>query len=228
MPHNASMPVARKAERKRAAAARRALRADRYDGLFEPGAQAAAGALASLAFLFQPRLDLKLALCLLFLFIASASGKKVSLPAALLVSLGIVAANLLQPVGRVLWRLGPLVITETALAEGIEKAATFEGLVFISKASIRPGLRVPGRFGSIVAAAFVYYDRIVEYKGRIRARSFVADVDALMLSLSASGEAPAAAAEAPRDKPLAGRALLAAALLVAFAALALGLSLPRA
>ena len=114
-------------------------------------------------------------------------------------------------------------ITQGALIEGIEKALTFEGLMMLSKASIAPGLKLPGRIGRIVAASFVYYDRIVEYKGRIKASSLSRDADDLMLRVwgfadaananAANAEAadegfPAAAAipEAPvSDASLRGR-----------------------
>jgi hypothetical protein len=189
-----------KAERKERSRELRLRRAERYDSLFAPSSLAIAGALASLAFLFQTQLVLKLALFAAFLIAALASGKRVSLLTTLFVSLGIVVANLLVPVGRVLWRAGPLAITETALLDGIAKAVTFEGLIYISKASIRPGLRLPGRFGSIVASAFVYYDRIVEYRGQIHAATLLKDADALMLEVWEKGDAQDAPPKPGREK----------------------------
>jgi lipopolysaccharide transport system ATP-binding protein len=69
----------------------------------------------------------------------------------LTVSASVVAANLLVPVGKVLAVLGPLKVTQTALVDGIMKALVLEGLIFLSKATILPGLKLPGRFGAIVA-----------------------------------------------------------------------------
>jgi hypothetical protein len=221
-PRRAEARASGKALKKAASAAKRARRAERYDALFEPWVLALAGGLSSLAFLFQPELGFKLVLFALFLLAALASGKKVSLGATLFVSLGIVAANLLVPVGRVLWRIGPAVITESALLDGIAKAVTFEGLIYISKASIRPGLRIPGRFGGIVAAAFVYYDRIVEYKGRIRVQSLFEDVDALMLAISEKVDPHGNPEGAVGRGSRAGRLIAAAAVLACAAALALG------
>jgi len=222
---------ARKEARKAKARERRELKAARYDALFAPWLLAGAGALVSVAFLFQKSLFLKILLFILFLIIAKASGKKVSLLTTLFVSLGIVLANLLVPLGRVIAKIGPLMITETALVEGIEKAITFEGLIYISKASIRQGLNLPGRFGSIVAAAFVYYDRIIEYRGKIHAASLFDDVDQLMLKIASSasgaeGDGPQSAAAAP--KPVGGYILAGFAVLLSFAALALPLLLKAA
>jgi hypothetical protein len=174
--------MAERAERGAAERARlRAERRDRWESLFSPWAAAGAGAAISLAFLFQRSLPLRAAMFLLFFTAAGLAGKRVSALATIFISAGIVAANLVVPVGRVLAQIGPFKITETALLDGAGKALVFEGLICLSKASILPGLRLPGRFGALVAAAFVSYDRIVEYKGSVRPATLVADVDRLML-----------------------------------------------
>lgn len=162
---------------------RRTLRRERWESLFAPATLAAAGAAISLAYFFQRSLEIRAAMFLFFVGAAWLSGKKLSLVATVVVSAGIVAANLLVRVGKVIAVLGPFQITEIALIDGLEKALVFEGLMYISKASILPGLRLPGRFGALVASAFVYYDRIVEYKGRVKAASLIADADRLMLEI---------------------------------------------
>jgi hypothetical protein len=170
---------ARRGKRESARAARRA----NWESLFAPWAAAAAGAAISASFLFQRGLAVRAAMFVVFFAAALLAGKRVSIPATVLVSASIVAANLLVPVGRVVAQLGPFRITETALLDGLGKALLFEGLVCVSKASILPGLRLPGRLGALVAASFVYYDRIVEYKGSLRPATLIADVDRLMLSM---------------------------------------------
>jgi hypothetical protein len=189
--------VADRPGRRERAAAARAARRERWEALFPPWAAACAGAAISMAFLFQRSLPLRAGMFALFFAAACLAGKKVSVLATLLVSAGIVAANLLIPVGRVLAQLGPLRITETALLDGLGKALVFEGLICVSKASILPSLRLPGRFGSLVAAAFVYYDRIVEYKGSVRPATLIADADRLMLLMWEEGRR-AREADAPR------------------------------
>jgi hypothetical protein len=158
-------------------------RRENWERLFAPWALALAGAAISIAFLFQRSLAIRAAMFGCFLAIAWLSGKKVSLLSTVLVSAGIVAANLLVPVGKVLAYLGPIRITETALVDGIGKALIFEGLIYVSKACVLPSLKIPGRFGALVASSFVYYDRIVEYKGSVRPAHLVEDADALMLEL---------------------------------------------
>ena len=198
-------------------AERRDRRRQRWESLFSPWALAAAGAAISGAYLFQRSLAVRAFMFLVFLGMAWLSGKKLSLVATVVVSTGIVAANMLVPVGRVIAVLGPLKLTETALLDGFGKALVFEGLVHISKVSILPGLRLPGRFGSLVASAFVYYDRIVEYKGSIKPATLMADIDALMLAIW-DGPPPESARE---QRPTAGPAavLLGTAVLASYLAL---------
>ena len=171
---------ARRPRLEKAAAARTARRA-RAERIFAPGALALAGMVVTAAFLFQPNVLLKAVMLVAFILAARAVGKRFSLATTLSVSLGIILANLIVPSGKVLGTLLGMRITQGALIEGIEKALTFEGLMMLSKASIAPGLKLPGRIGRIVAASFVYYDRIVEYKGRIKASSLSRDADDLML-----------------------------------------------
>ncbi|MFZ2913626.1 MAG: Gx transporter family protein [Rectinemataceae bacterium] len=190
---------AKKKERKDKTTAARARRRERTGALFSPGSLALAGLVVMIAFLRQDSLIVKAALLVVFALAAWASGKRFSLVTTLSVSLGIVLANLIVPSGRVLATVSGFRLTQGALFEGIEKALTFEGLMMLSKASIMSGLRLPGRIGRIVAAAFTYYDRIIEYKGKIRPATLAMDADDLMLRVweSAARETAPSAPSAP-------------------------------
>jgi heptaprenyl diphosphate synthase len=171
---------ARARARAEKASAGRAGRRKAFEASFSPFPAALSGAVLAVAFLFEGNLAVKAALFALFAAAVVLAGKRFSFPTMLIVSAGIVLANLLVPSGRVLFSLGPLAVTQFALTDGVVKALTFEGLMLISKASIMPGLRLPGRLGGIVASAFLYYDRIIEYKGKVRAASLASDSDAMM------------------------------------------------
>jgi len=161
----------------------RAQRRERWEGLFPAGRLALTGALLSLVLLFQPSLEGRAVILAAALTAAWLSGRKLSPLLTLLVMAGIVGANLLVPLGRKLASWGPLVITEIALYEGLTKAVTFEALVFISKACLGPNLRLPGPFGAFFASALRTYERILAYKGKIGARSFIADIDAALVAV---------------------------------------------
>lgn len=173
----------RNSAREKKGAAARAGRKQRFESLFSPWAAALAGAIVALVFLFEQRLSVKIGFFLFFIAAAWLAGKRFSLVTTFIVSLGIVITNLLVPSGKVLARLGPLTITQFALTEGIMKALTFEGLMLLSKATIMQGLRLPGKLGGIVGSAFLYYDRIIEYKGKVRASTLSADADAMMITV---------------------------------------------
>lgn len=196
----------------------RARRRELWRSAFSPGALALAGAAISAAYLFQRSLEIRAIMFLCFLIAAWLSGKKVSPLATIAVSAGIVAANLLVPVGKVLAILGPLKITQTALFDGVGKALVFEGLVYISKATILPGLKLPGGFGAIVASAFVYYDRIVEHAGEVRPATLIEDADALMQKVWDTPK-PESSAQGKQDRNPFVAAALAAFVLVSYALL---------
>jgi len=159
---------------------RRAARRQRYESLLEPWMAAILGVVVATVFLLQQGIFVKTLFLLLFIFWTWLAGKRFSLVSTLIVTVGIVATNLLIPSGRVLFRLGPIVITEMALREGLSKALTFEGLMYLSKAAIMPGLHFPGKFGAIIAQAFQYYDRVIEYRGKVHAKTIIRDIDVLL------------------------------------------------
>ncbi len=163
-------------------------RRERYESLFEPWVSALAGIIVAIIFLLQQGILIKLIFLTLFVAWAWLAGKRFSLVSTIVVSAGIVLANLLIPSGKVLFKLGPMAVTQFALTEGISKALTFEGLMYLSKAAIMPDLHFPGKFGVIIARAFKYYDRIIEYRGKVRAKTVVRDVDALMRRVWASAQ----------------------------------------
>jgi len=162
----------------------RIARRKRYEEYMEPWVAAVLGAAIAIFFLLQKGIVVKLICLLLFIFWTWISGKRFSLISTFAVIAGIVLANLLIPSGPVLFKIGPFVITEFAIIDGFSKALTFEGLMYLSKATIMSGLRFPGRFGAIIAQAFRYYDHIIEYRGKVRAKTIVRDIDDLLQAMS--------------------------------------------
>ncbi len=165
----------------------RAERRERWEAAFNPTRLALTGVALSVLVLFQPSSTGRLVILVLAAVAAVVSGRKLSPFTTLIVMAGIIAANLLVPLGKKLFEIGPLVITETALQDGIEKALTFEALMFISKACLGPNLRLPGRFGSFFADALHWYDRILEQKKTVRLATFLADIDAILVSIHYTG-----------------------------------------
>ena len=113
-------------------------RRERWESLFDPTRLALTGVALSAALLCQPHLAGRIAILLAAAAAAWLSGRKLSPLMTVMVIASIVGANLLVPLGKKLASLGPITITEIALLEGLEKAITFEALMFISKACLGP------------------------------------------------------------------------------------------
>ena len=154
-----------------------------WEARFDPGLLAITGVIVSACLLLQPLLSVRIVVLGAAGLTAWLSGRRVSFITAFLVMTGIVMANLVVPVGRKLFAVGPLVVTEIALLEGMRKAVTFEALMFISKACLGPGIRLPGRFGAFFADALRTYDRIMEKRGSIRLKTFFKNIDEVLLSV---------------------------------------------
>jgi heptaprenyl diphosphate synthase len=203
-----------------------------YNGLFSARALCIAGLLMMPALVFNPDPVSRLAQFGFFWFLAWLGGTKNNPLITLLIFAGVTAFNLIVPYGRVLYTIGAFNITSGALAAGLQRAATLEGLVMLSRFSVKKDLRIPGRFGDLVAESFRKFALLLDRKGKIRVKTLAADIDALMLELSdeaasagtVSGARPQLPAElaaaqdevsASRTKP-AGLCLLAAAVILSW------------
>ena len=163
------------------------------------GALFFSGLLTMPSFLFNPSLLLRLCQFFFFWSCAWAVGKRISLPAIAVAVAGIVGFNLLVPYGLEIARIGGFRITAGALKAGIERAITVEGLILLSRATIRSDLRLPGAFGSLIGESFRYFDRIMERKGGIERRNPIGGIDRLMVDLW--NERASARQAAPRTAP---------------------------
>jgi heptaprenyl diphosphate synthase len=147
-----------------------------------------AGLLITGAFLLNPSTELRFVQFMLFWFYSWLSGKKNNALITLCVIVGISGFNLITPYGRVLAECGGFRLTHGALMGGLRKAFTLEGLLMLSKASIRPDLRLPGTFGSLLADCFRILEQIVSRKSLITRARIIEGIDALLMELSVPEE----------------------------------------
>jgi heptaprenyl diphosphate synthase len=183
----------------------RMIRQKYYGELFSGGALFVAGLCAMPALLFNPDAGGRIAQFLLFWVFAVLAGKKNNPLMTVLVVLGITAFNLLVPYGEVLVSLGAFDITAGALAAGLRRGATLEGLFMLSRVCVRRDLRLPGSFGALVGESFRILSLITERKRRIRAKHLIADLDGLMLELSADNDAAGKRSASPEGNPVPAR-----------------------
>ncbi len=71
-------------------------------------------------------------------------------------------------------------MTAGALESGLQKSMLLIGLVFTSLFSVTPGLRLPGILGGVLGRMFYYFEELSAGKGKIRRKSFIKDIDAVL------------------------------------------------
>ncbi len=146
------------------------------------------GALLFPPFLLQQDIVVRAVLVVSFFVLNLLSRRRVRILQSVLVAAGIVAFNLIIPTGRVLASPLGLLVTESALKSGIMKATAMTGLIFLSRFSIRPGLRLPGRIGGLIGRSLFYFEAIMGQRRRIDRRDVIGSVDALLLSVTEQAE----------------------------------------
>ena len=155
-----------------------------YESLFSASSLCIAGLLVMPALLFNNNTLLRAVQFLGFWFLCWLAGKKNKPLMTILVILVIVGFNLIVPYGQVLFTLGSFRVSSGALMTGIQRAVTLQGLIMLSRLSIRQDLKIPGGFGDLVAESFRFFALIVNSKHKISRKNLMEDIDRLMLELS--------------------------------------------
>jgi len=185
-----------------------------YAGGFGTKALFITGLVIMPALLFNPSTEFRALQFLFFWFLTWLSGKKTNPFFIILVIFGIVVFNLIVPYGKILFSIGTFKITQGALVAGVNRAVTFEGLVMLSKVSVRSDLKLPGVFGELLGESMRIFSIIVSRKHRITAKNIITDIDNMMMELSCENQDITAVQEV-RTKPL-GYAILAAVIVVSW------------
>ena len=162
----------------------RSCRRQVYEELFSARVLCIAGFLVMPALLFNPNTMFRVYQFLFFWFLAWLSGKKNNPFLTFLVILGIVIFNLIIPYGQVLFSIGVFKITSGAFMTGIQRAVTLEGLIMLSRFTIRQDLKIPGLFGELIGESFRIFAVIMDTRQRITRKNLIADIDRLMIELS--------------------------------------------
>lgn len=141
-------------------------------------------------YLFQDTLWVRAAQVLAFALLATIAGKKIRWIYFILMAASITIFNLFTPVGKVLFKVGPVPITLGALSSGVMKGLTIVGLVFLSLFSIRKDLVLPGRLGAMISRVFYYYERIFESRRRVDVKEIISSIDSILEALFLPGAEP--------------------------------------
>lgn len=135
---------------------------------------------------FQPQLTVLVFQMGFCLFCAIKNGKKIKPLYFLLLIASVSFFHLLTPRGEVYFYLWRLPITNGALLTGIRKGLVVCTLVFCSLATVRIGIRLPTRIGTLLSTIFIYFDILFQQRYRLRRKSLLRDIDQLLHQLSAT------------------------------------------
>jgi hypothetical protein len=135
---------------------------NKFDQLVKPEHLFTAGIIIIPSFIFQDYLPVKWFQVLLFMLLSVISGKRVLILPNIIMASGIIFANLMTPVGEVLFSVVRLPVTKGAIFNGLEKSALLIGMIYISRFSVSRGFILPGRRGNILSLVFYYFEKIME------------------------------------------------------------------
>ncbi len=106
---------------------------------------------------------------------------KVRLLSPFIITVCIIFFNLLNPVGKVIFKIGSFPITATALGIGLRKGLILWDMVLISKLIINRNLPVPGKAGEVVKTMFCYYDSITSEHLKFKPGKIIETIDNRLL-----------------------------------------------
>ncbi len=115
------------------------------------------------------------------------TGRRIRILPSLIVSSGIILTNLLQPGGKLLFSISGFPVTEESLFSGLQKALFLSGMIYVSRFSVRKGLRIPGKTGAVLIKAFYYFEKMTEIsfkgEGKPGLKKIVASIDIKLMEL---------------------------------------------
>ncbi|MCL2196371.1 MAG: hypothetical protein FWB77_02020 [Treponema sp.] len=156
-----------------------------YQSAFSAKALFITGLLIIPALLFNSGIEYRVMQFLFFWLLAFLCGKKTNFIFTVLITLFIIAFNLIIPYGRVLFTIGAFKITSGALEAGIHRAVTLQALIMLSKVTIRQDLQLPGVFGKLLGESLQMFSVIMSRKYKVTGKNLIADIDSILLELSA-------------------------------------------
>ena len=106
---------------------------------------------------------------------------KIRLLSPLIITVCIIFFNLLNPVGKVLFKLGSFPITATAFGIGLRKGLILWDMVLISKLIISRNLPIPGKAGELVKSMFYYFDSITSERIKFKPGKIIETIDNRLL-----------------------------------------------
>ena len=116
------------------------------------------GLLVIPAFLLQDHVVVRVIQAVCFLILAGLSGRRIRFMPLFFMTVSVLVAHLLVPFGKVIVEIWRWPITIGALQRGAAKASLLIGLIYLSRLSVRPNLKIPGKSGRLLTRVFFYFE----------------------------------------------------------------------
>ena len=130
--------------------------------------------------LLEYSIAVQAAILVLAVILALCDRSRIGVLPVVTMSASIILFNLFVPFGKVIATPFGIPITEGALLLGIKKALVIEGMIFVSRWMLRPGIQLPGKAGTLVAQAFGILRNLSAGKKRIDPKRLVDSIDDVM------------------------------------------------
>ncbi len=196
-----------------------------FEGNVGPRDMFIAAALVFPVFILQQDPGIRILQTFSFLILNAVFGRRMGILSILIAAVSITAFHLVFPSGRVFASIVGIPLTVGALRSGIMKSTAVIGMTALSRLSIWPDLRFPGRLGGIIARSFFYFQRIMSGKNGISRKDPVASIDRLLIAAH-RGSGEGGTPSVPRSTTSVGFLWLAVAVAIHWAALILSIANP--
>ncbi|MDX9802221.1 MAG: hypothetical protein RBT69_12895 [Spirochaetia bacterium] len=133
-------------------------------------------------FLFTENIAIRFLFTAFIIIMNLFSGRNFRLLPNLILTAGVILANIYPFGGRVIFTIGPLFITQEALISGIEKSLLLIGSVYISRFAVRKQLVFPGKTGLLLYKTFYYFEKFTEMKLNVKS-DIIGQIDTRLIEI---------------------------------------------
>ncbi len=138
-------------------------------------------------FLFTENTAIRLVFTAIIILMNLFSGRNFRLLPNIILTAGVLLANIYPFGGKVIFTAGPVFITEEALISGIEKSLLLIGSVYISRFAVRKELIFPGKTGLLLYKTFYYFEKFTEMKLNVKS-DIIGQIDARLIEIEGLSE----------------------------------------
>ncbi|UTY28593.1 Gx transporter family protein [Treponema putidum] len=137
-----------------------------------------------LILLFVPFLPVQALVLGAALILCAADKQKLNFLNLIFMFTAITVFNLFPPMGKIIFSIGSIDITNQALLRGFEKAIVLIGMIYISKWMLKAKMNFKSRIGKSIQEAFNAFYKLLSVKHEIKPKMIIPTIDSVLLSIN--------------------------------------------